>query len=75
MHVHRFGTFTYRIWGIHKLLHILLEVCTACKDKVEIKCTDSVGGKTPTELKFYLFFSNLEHMEHVKVDVMRFVPL
>jgi hypothetical protein len=62
-------------WGIDKLLHILLEVCSACKDKVEIKCIGSIGGKTPIEPKFYLFFSNLEHMEQDKVNVMRFVPL
>jgi len=36
-------------WGINKLLHILLEVCPACKHKVEIKCMGPVGGKTPTE--------------------------
>ena len=28
--------------------HTLLEVCPAHKDKVEIKCMGSVGGKTPT---------------------------
>jgi hypothetical protein len=32
-------------WGIDKPLHTLLEVCSACKDKVEIKCMGSVGGK------------------------------
>ena len=31
--------------------HPLFEVCTAHKDKVEIKCTGSVGGKSPTEPK------------------------
>jgi hypothetical protein len=49
--------------GIDKLLHILLEVCPACKDKVEIKCMGSVGEKIPTKLKFYLSFSNLGHIE------------
>jgi hypothetical protein len=49
--------------GIDKLLHILLKVCPACKDKVEIKCMGSVGEKTPTKLKFYLSFSNLGHIE------------
>jgi hypothetical protein len=62
-------------WGIDKLLHILLEVCSACKDKVEIKCMRSIGGKTPIEPNFYLFFSNLEHMDQDKVNVMHFVPL
>jgi len=28
--------------------HTLLKVCSAHKDKVEIKCMGSVGGKTPT---------------------------
>jgi hypothetical protein len=50
-------------WEIDKLLHILLDVCSARKDKVEIKCTGSVGGKTPIEPKLYLLFSKLEHME------------
>ena len=33
--------------------HTLLEVCPAHKDKVEIKCMGTVGGKTPTEPKLY----------------------
>ena len=41
----------------------LLEVCSAYEDKVEIKCMGSVGEKTPTEPKLYLFFSNLRHTE------------
>ena len=48
--------------------HTLLEVCSAHKDKVEIKCMGSVGGKTPTEPK--LFFSSLGTSNHVTVDVM-----
>ena len=40
----------------------LLEVCSAHEDKVEIKCMGSIGGKTPTELKLYLFFSSLRHI-------------
>jgi hypothetical protein len=50
------------IFGSDRLLHILLEVCPACKDKVEIKCMGPVGGKTPTEPKLYSFFSNLRHI-------------
>ena len=38
--------------------HTLLEVCPAHKDKVEIKCMGSVGGKTPTELKTLLISLN-----------------
>jgi hypothetical protein len=52
-----------KIWGIDELLHTLLEVCPAHKNKVEIKCMCSVGGKTPTKPKLYLFFSNLRHIE------------
>jgi hypothetical protein len=61
--------------GIDKLLHTLLEMCPACKDKVEIKCTGFIGGKTPTKLKFYLFFSNLRHIEQDEFNVVHFVPL
>jgi hypothetical protein len=75
MHVRRLEIFTYRIWRIDKLLHTLLEVCPACKDKVEIKCMSSVGGKTPTELTFYLSFSNLGHIEQDEFNVVYFIPL
>ena len=40
----------------------LLEVCSAREDKVEIKCMVSVGGKTLTQPKLYLFFSSLRHI-------------
>jgi hypothetical protein len=42
--------------------HTLLEVCSAYEDKVEIMCMGSVGGKTPTEPKLYLFLSSLRHI-------------
>ena len=46
-------------------------MCPTHKDKVEIKCMGSVGGKTPTEPKLYLFFSlALGTSNHVIVDVM-----
>ena len=49
----------------------LLEVCSAHKDKVEIKYMGSVGGKTPIEPTLYLFFSlALGTSNHVIVDVM-----
>jgi hypothetical protein len=35
----------------------------------------SIGEKTPTELKLYLFFSNLRHIEQDEIDVMCFVQL
>jgi hypothetical protein len=63
------------IWGIDELLHTLLEVCHTHKDKVEIKCMCSIGGKTPTEPKLYLFFSNLRHFEQDEIDGMCFVQL
>jgi hypothetical protein len=75
MYVHRFGIFTYKIWGIDKLLHTLLEVCPACKDKIEIKCMGSVSGKTPIEPKFHLSFSNLGHIEQDEFNVVDFIPL
>ena len=51
--------------------HTLLKVCSAHKDKVEIKCMGSVGGKTPIEPKLYLlFFSSPGTSNHVTVDVM-----
>jgi len=46
-----------------QLPHTLLEVFSAHKDKVEIKCVGSVGGKTPTEPKLYLLFCSLRHIE------------
>ena len=55
--------------------YTLLEVCSAHKDKVEIKCMGSVGGKTPTEPKLYLLFSSLRHIEQEEVDVMCCVQL
>jgi hypothetical protein len=35
----------------------------------------SIGGKTPTEPKLYLFFSNLRHFEQDEIDGMCFVQL
>jgi hypothetical protein len=32
-----------------------LKVCSDHNDKVEIKCMCSIGGKTPTEPKLYIF--------------------
>jgi hypothetical protein len=50
-------------------------MCSACKDKVEIKCKGPIGGKTPIELKLYLLFSNLEHMEQDKVVTQTYLAL
>jgi hypothetical protein len=57
-----FRTFTCRIWGI-AYPHTLLEVCSAHKDKVEIKCMGSIGGKISIEPEIYSFFSSLRHFE------------
>jgi hypothetical protein len=46
--VHVCRSWTCRIWG-SKTSPFLRKV-SPCKDKVEIKCMGSVGGKTPTEL-------------------------
>jgi len=43
VHVHRSRIFTYRI------VEELTKVCLAHRDKAEIRCMGSVGGKTPTE--------------------------
>ena len=54
-----------------RLPHTLLGVCSAHKDNVEIKSMGSIGGKTPTEPKLYLFFSlALSTSNHVTFDVM-----
>jgi hypothetical protein len=63
VHVHGSELSLVRFWGIDKPFHTLLKVCPAHKDKVEMKCMGSIGGKTPTEPKLYLLFSNLGHME------------
>ena len=48
----------------------LLEVCSAHKDRVEIKCMGSIGGKTPTEPKLIYSSLTLGTSNHVMVDVM-----
>ena len=45
-------------------------MCSAHKDKVEIKCMGSVGGKTPTEPNFIYSSLALGSLNHDKVDVM-----
>jgi hypothetical protein len=54
----------FHLWNLgDRFSHTLLEVCYAHKDKVEIMCMGSVGRKTPTKPKLYLFFSSLRHIE------------
>ena len=48
----------------------LLKVCSAHKDRVEIKCMGSVGGKTPTKPKLIYSSLTLGTLNHVKVHVM-----
>jgi hypothetical protein len=45
--VHVCRSWTCRIWG-SKTSPFLCKVNPACKDKVDIKCMSSVGGKRPT---------------------------
>ena len=54
--------------------YTLLEVCPAHKDKIEIKCMGYVGGKTPTEPKFYSSLS-LGTLNMMKLMFMCFVQL
>jgi hypothetical protein len=42
-------------------------VCPAHKDKANIKCMGSVGGKAPTKPKVCSFISILKHIEQDKV--------
>jgi hypothetical protein len=54
VHVCRSRTFTCRILGeLTNSSAVLFKVCPVYRDKTEIKCMGSVGGKTPIELKFY----------------------
>ena len=48
----------------------LLEVCSAHKDGVEIKCMGFVGGITPAEPKLIYSSLTLSTSNHVTVDVM-----
>jgi hypothetical protein len=45
----------------------LLEACPAHIDKVEIKCMVSIGGKTPTEPKFYSFSLALSTLNRIRL--------
>jgi len=56
------ATLLLSVVGISKpiLCASLLLVENLHKDKVEIKCMGSIGGKTPTKLEIYLS-SNLGH--------------
>ena len=62
-HVHMSRIFTCRI------LRELTKVCPAHRDKAEIKCMGSVGGKTPTEPNVCSLFSSLRHIERDMVDI------
>ena len=46
--------------------HTLLKVCSAHKDKVEIKCMGSVGGKTPTGPKLIYSSQTIGTSNHDK---------
>ena len=54
VHVRRFRIFTCRILGeLTSSSTVVFKVGPAHRDKVEIKCMGSVGGKTPIEPKVY----------------------
>jgi hypothetical protein len=55
------------IGGLTSFPHTLLEVCPAHKDKVEIKCMGSFGGKTPTEPKLYFSSLSLDTLNNIKL--------
>ena len=63
-------------WNFHlynledRFPHTLLKVCSAHRDKVEIKCMCSVGGKTPTKPKLIYTSLTLGTLNHDKIDVM-----
>jgi hypothetical protein len=65
------STLFISVVGISKpiLCASLLLVENFHKDKVDIKCMGSVGGKTPTKLEIYLS-SNLGHN---KIDIIHIV--
>ena len=49
--------------------HTLLEVCSAHKDKVEIKCMGSVGEKTPIEPKLYYSSLTIGTLNMIKLTL------
>ena len=53
-----------------RLPHTLLEVCSAHKDKVEIKCMGSVGGKHQQNQNFIYSSLALGTLNHDRVNVM-----
>jgi hypothetical protein len=68
VHVRRSRTFTCRILGqLANFSAVLFKVCPAHRDKAEIKCMGSIGGKTPTEPKVY---SSLTFGELSKIILM-----
>jgi hypothetical protein len=68
VHVRRSRTFTYRILGeLTNSSAVLFKVCPTHRDKAEIKCMGSVGGKTSIEPKVY---SSLTFGELSKIILM-----
>ena len=51
-------------------LHTLLEVCSAHKDKVEIKCMGSVGGKHQQDQNFIYSSLAFGTLNHDRANVM-----
>jgi hypothetical protein len=72
VYVRRSRIFTCRILGeLTSSSNVVFKVSPAHRDKIEIKCMGSVGGKNTNRTKS-LFFSNLRHIEQDKVDVYVF---
>ena len=55
--------------------HTLLEMCPAHKTRWRSSAWAMLVGKHQQNQNFYLFFSNLRHIEQNEVDVMCFVQL
>ena len=47
----------------------MVKKCPAHRNKAEIKCMGSAGGKTPTEPKVYSFFSSLNILSKIEYFV------
>jgi hypothetical protein len=72
VHVHRSRIFTCRILGeLTSSSTVVFKVGPAHRDKVEIKCMGSVGGKTPIEPKVYSSLT-LDILSKIKLMFMCF---
>ena len=63
------------LWELIVFPHTLLEMCLAHKTRWRSSAWALLVGKHQQNQNFYLFFSNLRHIEQNEVDVMCFVQL